>query len=127
MKEWLGTVARLVTGGVWIVAGGLKLADPYESVRAVRAYDLLPEVVVPTVATRERVDAIIFDELTVGEVRPDSQAELRAAVAALAADGAQAVALACTELELALTTAELPLIATARTHALAAADAALAG
>lgn len=85
------------------------------------------EVVVPTVATRERVDAIIFDELTVGEVRPDSQAELRAAVAALAADGAQAVALACTELELALTTAELPLIATARTHALAAADAALAG
>ncbi len=49
MKEWFGLLARLVTGGVWIVAGGLKLPDPYESVRAVRAYDLLPEAVVPTV------------------------------------------------------------------------------
>jgi uncharacterized membrane protein YphA (DoxX/SURF4 family) len=49
VKEWLGTVARLLTGGVWIVAGALKLADPYESVRAVRAYDLLPESVVPTI------------------------------------------------------------------------------
>ena len=49
MKEWLGTLARLLTGGVWIAAGALKLADPYESVRAVRAYDLLPESVVPTI------------------------------------------------------------------------------
>jgi uncharacterized membrane protein YphA (DoxX/SURF4 family) len=49
MKEWFGLVARLVTGGVWIVAGTLKLPDPYESVRAVRAYALLPEAVVPTV------------------------------------------------------------------------------
>jgi uncharacterized membrane protein YphA (DoxX/SURF4 family) len=49
VKEWLGTAARLVTGGVWIIAGALKLADPYESVRAVRAYDLLPESLVPTI------------------------------------------------------------------------------
>ena len=49
MKDWFGLVARLVTGGVWIVAGALKLPDPSESVRAVRAYDLLPEAVVPTV------------------------------------------------------------------------------
>ncbi|MDN4160409.1 MauE/DoxX family redox-associated membrane protein [Nocardioides abyssi] len=46
---WVGLVARAVTGGVWLVAGALKLPDPYESVRAVRAYDLLPEAVVPTV------------------------------------------------------------------------------
>lgn len=49
MKEWLALVARLVTGGVWIAAGAIKLPDPYESVRAVRAYDLLPEAIVPTV------------------------------------------------------------------------------
>ncbi|WP_372727633.1 MauE/DoxX family redox-associated membrane protein [Nocardioides sp.] len=49
MKEWFGLVARLVTGGVWLVAGALKLPDPYASVRAVRAYDLLPESIVPTV------------------------------------------------------------------------------
>jgi uncharacterized membrane protein YphA (DoxX/SURF4 family) len=46
---WVGLVARLVTGGVWIVAGVLKLPDPAASVRAVRAYELLPEAVVPTV------------------------------------------------------------------------------
>jgi aspartate racemase len=84
---------------------------------------------VPDAPTRARLNEIIFDELTVGEVRPESQADLRAAVAALAADGAQAVALACTELELAITAEDspVPLIATARTHARAAADRALAG
>jgi uncharacterized membrane protein YphA (DoxX/SURF4 family) len=49
VKDWVGLVARLVTGAVWIVAGALKLPDPAGSVRAVRAYDLLPEAVVPTV------------------------------------------------------------------------------
>jgi uncharacterized membrane protein YphA (DoxX/SURF4 family) len=46
---WLGTVARLVVGGVLVVAGLIKLPDPAGSVRAVRAYDLLPESVVPTI------------------------------------------------------------------------------
>ena len=49
MKDWIGLVARLATGGVWIVAGALKLPYPSDSVRAVRAYDLLPEAVVPAV------------------------------------------------------------------------------
>lgn len=49
MKQWIGLLARLVTGGVWVVAGALKLPDPSGSVRAVRAYELLPESVVPTV------------------------------------------------------------------------------
>ncbi len=49
MKDWFGLVARLVTGGVWVVAGALKLPHPADSVRAVRAYDLLPEAVVPTI------------------------------------------------------------------------------
>lgn len=49
MREWVGTVLRLVTGGVWVVAGALKLPDPAASVRAVRAYDLLPEAIVPSV------------------------------------------------------------------------------
>ncbi len=49
VKDWFGLVARLLTGGVWIVAGAIKLPHPAESVRAVRAYELLPEVVVPAV------------------------------------------------------------------------------
>lgn len=47
--RWGGLIARLVVGGVWIVAGWLKIPDPAESVRAVRAYQLLPEAIVPTV------------------------------------------------------------------------------
>lgn len=42
MKEWVGLLARLVIGGVWIVAGAVKLPDPAQSVDAVRAYQLLP-------------------------------------------------------------------------------------
>lgn len=49
MRAWIGTLLRLVVGGVWIVAGVVKLPDPAGSVRAVRAYDLLPESIVPTV------------------------------------------------------------------------------
>lgn len=45
----VGLVARLVVGGVWLAAGVLKLPDPAENVRAVRAYRLLPEGVVPFV------------------------------------------------------------------------------
>jgi uncharacterized membrane protein YphA (DoxX/SURF4 family) len=46
---WIGFAARLLVGGVWIVAGLLKLPDPAASVRAVRAYELLPEAAVPLV------------------------------------------------------------------------------
>jgi len=42
VKEWVGLALRLVVGGVWLVAGALKLPDPAQSVAAVRAYELLP-------------------------------------------------------------------------------------
>lgn len=48
---WIGTAARLLTGTVWVVAGALKLPDLDASVRAVRAYDILPETIVPVVGT----------------------------------------------------------------------------
>lgn len=43
VAPWAATVARLVLGTVWIVSGSLKLGDLAASVRAVRAYQLLPE------------------------------------------------------------------------------------
>jgi uncharacterized membrane protein YphA (DoxX/SURF4 family) len=49
MWQWFGLLARVLVGVVWIVAGALKLPDPAEGVLAVRAYQLLPEAVVPTV------------------------------------------------------------------------------
>jgi protein-disulfide isomerase/uncharacterized membrane protein YphA (DoxX/SURF4 family) len=40
---WLGTAARLLLGAVWAWAAVAKMGDPAASVRAVRAYQLLPE------------------------------------------------------------------------------------
>jgi protein-disulfide isomerase/uncharacterized membrane protein YphA (DoxX/SURF4 family) len=43
LRPWLGTVARLVLGVVWIWAGLAKLSSPRTFVQAVRAYDATPE------------------------------------------------------------------------------------
>jgi uncharacterized membrane protein YphA (DoxX/SURF4 family) len=47
---WIATAARWVLGGVFVVAGALKLPDPGAALRAVRAYRLLPEPLVAPVA-----------------------------------------------------------------------------
>lgn len=46
---WLPFAARLVLGGVWIWAGAAKATDLDASVRAVRAYQLLPDGVATVV------------------------------------------------------------------------------
>jgi uncharacterized membrane protein YphA (DoxX/SURF4 family) len=67
VKEWFGLVARLVTGGVWVVAGAIKLPDPGTSVQAVRAYQLLPSGIVPTVGQLlPMVEIVIGLTLVVG-------------------------------------------------------------
>ena len=43
MLAWLSTTGRLLLGVVWLVAGASKITDLDASVRAVRAYRLLPE------------------------------------------------------------------------------------
>lgn len=42
-REWVATAARLLLAGIWLWAGLAKIGDPAASVRAVRAYRLLPE------------------------------------------------------------------------------------
>jgi uncharacterized membrane protein YphA (DoxX/SURF4 family) len=49
-RPWAATAARLLLGGVLVVAGLLKLPDPAAAVWAVRAYRLLPEALVGPVA-----------------------------------------------------------------------------
>jgi uncharacterized membrane protein YphA (DoxX/SURF4 family) len=41
--SWVSTGGRLVLGGVFLIAGWLKVIDPQSSVAAVRAYRLLPD------------------------------------------------------------------------------------
>jgi len=50
VRPWLATAARLLLGGVLVVAGALKFPDPAAAERAVRAYQLLPEPLVAPVA-----------------------------------------------------------------------------
>lgn len=45
----ISVMFRVTLGAVMLVAGALKLPDPAASVRAVRAYQALPEAVVPLV------------------------------------------------------------------------------
>ena len=49
MKQWVGLLARLIVGAVELLAGLSKFSDPAGNVRAVRAYRILPESIVPTV------------------------------------------------------------------------------
>jgi len=85
-------------------------------------------VVTPDEAGRAMVDRVIFDELTQGRIEPASRAAYAGVVRDLAAQGAEAVVLACTEIGLLLTPADsaLPLIDSMQAHALAAVDFALA-
>jgi len=47
---WVSTACRLALGAVWIWAGVAKAADPFATLRSVRAYQLLPEGAVQVVA-----------------------------------------------------------------------------
>lgn len=58
---WLATVLRLLLAGVWLFAGSAKIDDLAGSVRAVRAYRLLPEAVAPVVGA-----ALPFVEVVLG-------------------------------------------------------------
>lgn len=58
------------------------------------------DVVVPDETGRAEIDRIIFDELTFGEARPESRTVARALMQGLADAGAQAIVLACTEIQL---------------------------
>lgn len=85
-------------------------------------------VLVPDEAGRNRVHRIIYDELCLGEIRESSRAEYLAIIEALAAAGAEAVILGCTEIALLVgdARAAVPLYDTTAIHAEAAVALALA-
>jgi len=50
MSAWSSILARFVLGGIFIVAGALKVIDPKAFARAIVDYDLAPEITVPAIA-----------------------------------------------------------------------------
>ncbi len=86
------------------------------------------ETLVPRPEDRALVDRVIFDELCLGKLEPASRDAYRRVMADLVARGAQAIALACTEIALLVRAedATVPLFDTTALHARAAVDWALA-
>ena len=86
------------------------------------------EVLVPGDEDRAAVHRIIYEELCTGVVRDASRAIYQRVIASLAARGAQAVILGCTEITLLVKPADssLPTLDTTVLHAQAAVDFALA-
>lgn len=62
-KPWVSLLVRIAMAGIMLWAGVAKLVDIPASVRAVRAYELLPEALVPLVGT-----ALPFVEILLGIV-----------------------------------------------------------
>jgi uncharacterized membrane protein YphA (DoxX/SURF4 family) len=65
LLPWLGTAGRLLLGGVWLVAGASKITDLDASVRAVRAYRLLPETAAQVVGAGLPVVELLLGVLLV--------------------------------------------------------------
>lgn len=86
------------------------------------------DVIVPDEPDASRVHDVIYDELVRGVVRGASRDEYLRVVDRLIARGADGIVAGCTEIELLLGADDLrvPFFPTARLHALAAVDAALA-
>ena len=85
-------------------------------------------VIVPNAEERDSIHRIIYDELCLGVVLPESRREFQRVIAALASQGAEAIILGCTEISLLVSQQDtkFPLFDTTAIHARAAAEEALA-
>jgi aspartate racemase len=85
------------------------------------------EVLVPEQTGRDLVHRVIYEELVVGKIDPESKIAYQQVIQQLAERGAQGVILGCTEIGLLVKEADspLPLFDTTAIHALAAVDYAL--
>jgi aspartate racemase len=85
------------------------------------------DVMVPEPEDRRVVHEIIYRELVVGEIRPESRGVYRSIMARLIERGAQAIILGCTEIMLLVSDEDsaVPLYDTTTIHAVAAVDFAL--
>ena len=86
------------------------------------------KTIAPTAAEQDEIHRIIFDELCLNRIRPESARYFYDVIVRLKNEGAQGVILGCTEICLLVneTDSPLPVFDSTAIHALAAVDAALA-
>ena len=122
-------VAAVAAGRGWsrlgLLGTRLLMEQPFYAARLAGAGI---EVVVPDDLERVMIDRVIFDELTRGRVEDASRKEYVATIDRLTARGAEAVVLACTEIELLVSERDTtaPLLDSMRAHAVRAVDLSLA-
>jgi aspartate racemase len=77
-------------------------------------------VLTPSSEDRETVHRVVFEELCLGKILPESRNAYRRIIGALAAQGAQAIILGCTEISMLITQhhTQVPLFDTTAIHAL---------
>lgn len=82
------------------------------------------EVLIPDLPGRDLVHQVIYDELCLGQIKPDSRLAYQRIIAGLVRSGAEGVILGCTEIGLLVQPedATVPLFDTTAIHARAAAD-----
>lgn len=122
------TAIQLVDAGVkcvGLLGTNFTMEQDFYKQRLSDSYDL--QVLIPNDVDRHLLHGIIYNELCVGQVKAASKAEVLRMIQALAAQGADAVILGCTEIRLLVQQADtrVPLFDTTAIHAQAAVEYAL--
>ncbi len=123
------TAAAILTRGLKSVAllgTRFTMEEDFYRARLEREHGI--ECLIPEAEEREFIHRIIYDELCAGRIEDASKAKYLRIIQGLAERGAQGVILGCTEIGLLIKPddLDLPVFDTARIHAIAAVEAALA-
>jgi aspartate racemase len=118
-------IAQNIMKTIGLIGAHFTMAEDFYRGRLERQFGL--GVLIPDARERETVHRVIYDELCVGNLRPESKVRLRNVLAQLARRGAEGVILGCTELGLLIGDGDspVPLFDTTRIHARAAVEHAL--
>lgn len=111
---------QAVTSAALIGTRNVMTENFYRQRLVAHGVDLLP----PDMESVEQVDRIIYEELMLGKATRDAQRALKTIFTQKAQDGAQAIVLACTELEMIVDVDAnvLPIFDSARIHCESAVD-----
>ena len=122
IAENVGTALRAAghTNAALLGTRNVMTESFYRKRLVAQGVDLLP----PDMANVEKLDSIIYDELMVGKVTRDAQRTLKTMITNKAQEGADAIILACTELDLVVDVDAnvLPVFDSTRIHCEAAAN-----
>jgi len=109
-------------GKIGLLGTSFTMEEPFYRGRLEERHGL--DVLIPSREDREVIHRVIYEELVLGKILPESRAEYQRIVKALQGEGAEGVILGCTEIGLLLGPGDtdLPLFDTALIHAEAAAE-----